>query len=540
MAALPHLPNPLTDTRFAANLIALHGLIVAVVLVCLLLRRWLARRGSKLGEQTGLHWLDAVGQEIVRHGRRLLLWATLIATIVLALAATGYHFTGRDIRSDLIAWERRLTTEDWMQLGRQCGAIAALALLTWLGVRGLRRLRPGLTKRVTGWLGCAGNEEDLSRCVALLLSFVSAAVCLIALRVGLRIMHAGRDLGAVVVLLLHLFFIVAAARLLPLICKALSPNLASIGTHYLGRSRFHRYWERLTRLIPLGERCFEAAVYVLAAWWTFRELHVITGETDFGSSFGPRLVKCIGIFFGARVVIELLQVLLNQAFGIYSEDRHVNQKARTLVPLLNSVLQYVLYFGSAVMILGVLGVDTGPILAGAGILGLAVGLGAQNLVTDLVSGFFILFESQFLVGDWVEIGDARGIVEAVGIRLTQVRDGRGKLYLIPNGQIKGVVNYSKGYVNAVVDVRAASGSDLEAIMRAMTEAGRRLRQTRHEVLADTQIQGLVELGASEMTVRAVTKVRPGTHEALENEYRRLLKQVFDQKQATDVPIKVAA
>jgi small conductance mechanosensitive channel len=540
MAVLPHLPNPLTDTRFAANLIALHGLIVAIVLACLLLRRWLTRGGNKLGERTGLRWLDSVGQEVVRHGRRLLLWTTLIVTAALVLAAGGYHFTGRDIRADLIAWEHRLTTEDWMQLGRQATAVAVLALLTWLGVHGFRRLRPGLSNRVTAWLGCAGNEEDLGRCVALVLSFLSYALCLLALRVGLRIMHAGRDLGAVVVLLLHLLLIVAAARLLPLVCKAISPNLASLGTHYLGRSRFHRYWDRLTRLIPLGQRCFEAAVYVLAAWWTFRELHVITGETDFGSSFGPRVVKCIGIFFGTRVVIELLQVLLNQAFGIYGEDRHVNQKARTLVPLLNSVLQYVLYFGSAVMILGVLGVDTGPILAGAGILGLAVGLGAQNLVTDLVSGFFILFESQFLVGDYVEIGEARGLVEAVGIRLTQVRDGRGKLYLIPNGQIKGVVNYSKGYVNAVVDVRAASGSDLEMIMRAMTEAGRRLRQTRHEVLADTLIQGLVELGASEMTVRAVTKVRPGTHEAVENEYRRLLKQVFDQKQPADTSTRVAA
>jgi small conductance mechanosensitive channel len=181
------------------------------------------------------------------------------------------------------------------------------------------------------------------------------------------------------------------------------------------------------------------------------------------------------------------------------------------------------------MMMGALGMQTTPILAAASFLGLAVGLGAQNLVTDLVSGFFILFESQYLVGDYVQIGDAHGIVEEVGIRLTQVRDGHGKLHIIPNGQIKGVINLSKGYVNAVVDVKAASGSDLETIFRAMTEAGRRLRQARAEVLAETQIQGLVELGATEMSIRAVTKVRPGTHDAMANEYRRLLKQVFDDK-----------
>jgi small conductance mechanosensitive channel len=180
--------------------------------------------------------------------------------------------------------------------------------------------------------------------------------------------------------------------------------------------------------------------------------------------------------------------------------------------------------------LGVLGVDTRPILAGAGILGLGVGLGAQSLVTDVVSGFFILFENQYLVGDYVQIGEAVGMVEGVSIRLTQVRDGHGKLYIIPNGQIKGVVNYSKGFVNAVVDVRMPTGSDLEGVFRSLAEAGRRLRKEHgNVVLAETHVQGLVDLGTDVMTVRAVTKVQPGTHGAMQSEYRRLLKQVFDQQ-----------
>src|SRR5262249_36363405 len=155
------------------------------------------------------------------------------------------------------------------------------------------------------------------------------------------------------------------------------------------------------------------------------------------------------IFFGTRVVIELLFVLINEAFGMYDEERSAeNQKGQTLVPLLQSVCQYALYFGSAVIMLGVLHIETGPILAGAGILGLAAGLGAQSLITDVVSGFFILFENQYLVGDYVKIGDSAGRVEAVGIRNTQVRDDQGRLHIIPNGQIKGVINYSKGYVNA--------------------------------------------------------------------------------------------
>src|SRR5262245_18377615 len=171
--------------------------------------------------------------------------------------------------------------------------------------------------------------------------------------------------------------------------------------------------------------------------------------------------------------------------------------------------------------LGVLGVDTRPILAGAGILGLAGGLGAQSLVTDVVSGFFILFENQYLVGDYIKIGDAFGRVEVVSIRCKQIRDEQGRLHIIPNGQVKGVVNYSKGYGYAEVDLKLPASSDLGDVYRAMSEAGRRVWLARREVLADTVIKGLVDLTPNEITVRAVTRVQPGPHLAMQNEYRRL-------------------
>jgi len=317
--------------------------------------------------------------------------------------------------------------------------------------------------------------------------------------------------------------ILVVARLLTLAFKAALQPVVGVGDHYLGRDPYRVYWERVTHLFPFGQRCFEAAVYVEAA-----SLFVRLVGLDSYSGYGPQIVTCIGIIFGSRAATELLQVLINQAFDLYSDGGSLDQKAKTLVPLLTSVAQYVLYFGSGVVMLRVLNVDTTPILAGAGILGLGVGLGAQSLVTDVVSGFFILFENQYLVGDYVQIGDASGTVEVVGIRLTQIRDGHGKLHLIPNGQVKGVVNFSKGYVNAVVDYKSAAGGDLESVFRAMTEAGKRLQKDYpDEVLEETVIQGVVDLGTSDMTVRAVTKVQPGAHAAMQNQYRRLLKLVMD-------------
>jgi len=538
---IKQLPALFDDSRFTANVIAIHGLIVAAILICLLLRRMLARGGHRLVERTGWKWIEPIVEEAMRHGRRLVLWLTVAATLVLIVAGTLYHRAGRDIRADCMEWRDQLSREDWILAGYHLGIVLGILLAAWVGSRFVRRLRPLLEKRLLDRLGCPENEQRLARLATLLARYGAASLWFVALAAIDRIEQLGSQFQHGVHLAFRLFGIVVVAHVLPLLLKSISPNVASIGTRLLGRTRFHRYWERVARLFPLGERCFEYAVYIHAAnvvvmmlnllsvveWFTSQPLGA-AGQTA-AWHFPHALVRCIGIFFAARVVIELLQVLLNQSFGLYSTDRQVNQKARTLVPLLNQVCLYALYFGAGVMMMGELGMQTTPILAAASFLGLAVGLGAQNLVTDLVSGFFILFESQYLVGDFVQIGEAHGIVEEVGIRLTQVRDGHGKLHIIPNGQIKSVVNFSKGFVNAVVDVKAASGSDLETIFRAMTEAGRRLRQAHVEVLADTQIQGLVELGAAEMTIRAVTKVRPGAHDAMANDYRRLLKQVFDEK-----------
>lgn len=534
MDILAAIRTPLTDERFSANLILFYGLVSLTVIVSLVLRRLLARGSSRLAQWSGRYGFDTVGEEAVVRARSLLSWLTCVTVAGVIVAGLGYHVAGRDIRHDAETWIARMTLADLFGVCVRFGAVAVLGTAAWGAVWALRRGLPVLETSILGWAGRADNEEALRRCFSLSEKYAVAAARLAAVWGAGIALGLGTLAGNTVGFFLRILSIVVVARLLILLFRVVVHAATDLGDRHLGQGHFRHYWERNTRLLPFGERCFEAAVYISAAALCVRELDFIAFVAD----FGPRLVQCIGILFSARVVIELVQVLLNETFGLYDDERPLDSKGRTLVPLLQSVCQYVLYFGSAVIMMGVLGVDTRPILAGAGILGLAVGLGAQNLVTDVVSGFFILFESQYLVGDFVQIGDAVGTVEAVGIRLTQIRDLSGKLYLIPNGQIKGVVNYSKGYINAVVDVRVPSGRDLEGVFRAMTDAGRRLRQAHKEVLADTVIQGLVDLGASEMTVRAVTKVKPGTHMQMQNEYRRMLKQVFDQ-QSTGKPAAAA-
>lgn len=523
----------LADGRVSANLLTFYGLIVVAILAGLVIRALLAHGRSHLTGLKGLRWLETIGQEAVSRLRLLVTWLTLGISLALVLGGIGYHWAGRDIRRDIDDWIQRLTTRDIFLFGELTSIVVALILVSWLAVRVIRRIRPTLQATAIRWVGREENAEDIQRWFSFLQFVLVAEFRLLVVDGMCRAMGLGTV--SILQLLTLIVAVLAIARLLTLACKIISHPLIEYGERFLDHGHFQHYWERVARLIPFGQRCLEAAVYVLAATRCAHEFESLAALVG----FGPKIVHCIVILFGTRVLIEFIQVMLNEAFGLYRQDRRVDSHIRTLVPLLHSVCQYVLYFGSAIVMLGTLGIQTAPILAGAGIVGLAVGLGAQGLVTDVVSGFFILFENQYLVGDFVQIGDAAGTVEAVGIRLTQIRDGYGKLHIIPNGQVKGVINYSKGYVNAVVDYKVPAGTDLESVFRAMHEAGRRLRQGRKEVLEDTQVHGLIDLGSSDMTIRAVTKVQPGTHGMMQNEYRRLLKQVFDQNPPTPRLAQVA-
>ncbi|MBI3407369.1 MAG: mechanosensitive ion channel [Planctomycetes bacterium] len=531
--------NLLSDERLLINLIGAHVLLGAVLLVSAILRKLLIHGGDHVARWTGLRWLDGISKEATRRVRALLFWATLCVMVAVVAGAVIYHIAGRDMRVDVRTWYAQLTAKEILGFGIILGELVLLALGMVMAFRLVRRGRATLETHALTHLPQPtpelppkpddhaafdqkkAHEDTVRRWFFLLERFLLMAVFLTGIWIAGHIVQLQDLVDRTVGFLLRMVAIAMVARLLTLACRTILHALTGLGNRHLAEGKLQRYWEHFTRLIPFTERCFEAAVYITAASMIVRLL-------DFSAVLADRVVLCIGIFFVTRVLIELFTVLLNEAFGMYQEDRPLDQKGQTLVPLLQSISQYVVYFGAGVTMLGTLGIETGPILAGAGILGLAGGLGAQSLVTDVVSGFFILFENQYLVGDVVQVGDAVGRVEAVSIRHTQIRDGNGKLTIIPNGQIKSVINYSKGYVNAVVDFKMPTSANLEQVMHDMAEAGRLLRQSRREVIGDTVVTGLVDLTPSDMTVRAVTKVMPGTHLAMQNEYRRLLKQVFDR------------
>jgi small conductance mechanosensitive channel len=234
------------------------------------------------------------------------------------------------------------------------------------------------------------------------------------------------------------------------------------------------------------------------------------------------------------VVIVLAAGLLNWLIGrairrvMRGDSRLVHERrARTLLPLARSIAGYAIFFVALVLALRALGVDYTAILAGAGVVGLAVGFGAQTLVRDFISGFFLLFEDLVGVGDWIVLGGISGSVERIGLRVTQVRSYDGTLHMIPNGELTRFGNQNRGFMRALVAVDIAHGQDVARAMAVAQDVAAKWYQE-NSGLAKEQpfVQGVLELGESGARIRIVCKAQAMKQWQVENELRLRLAQAL--------------
>jgi len=213
----------------------------------------------------------------------------------------------------------------------------------------------------------------------------------------------------------------------------------------------------LKNLAGVTKRAGDYLVYVGAATWVAGQ--VASDAWYYGA--GQIGLRLIIIFYTSRVLVEVCVLLIQEVF-LGKPEEHTEadlQRRKTLIPVLMGLFRYGIYFVALIMGLKEASIDPTPLLAGAGVLGVAIGFGAQTFVGDIVAGFFILFEDLVLVGDLVEIGGIKGTVEEIGVRITRIRDEFGVLHSIPNGEVRKVANHSREYVHAVVDVHVPYEED---------------------------------------------------------------------------------
>jgi small-conductance mechanosensitive channel len=236
----------------------------------------------------------------------------------------------------------------------------------------------------------------------------------------------------------------------------------------------------------------------------------------------------IGIKFSGRVASRL--------FSLLSGRRMVDEEYKKRADTLNSVLGYLLSATivavAVLMVLAELNIKIAPILAAAGVVGLAVGFGAQHLVQDVISGFFILLDDQIRVGDVVQIGDRGGLVERLNLRMVVLRDLAGNVHYVRNGKIDIVTNMTKDYSRYVFDIGVAYREDVDEVIRVVRQVDEELRSDpafASDILEPIEILGLDRFADSAIIIKARTKTRPIKQWSVGREFNRRLKKRFDEK-----------
>ncbi|MED3561129.1 mechanosensitive ion channel family protein [Bacillus xiapuensis] len=247
-------------------------------------------------------------------------------------------------------------------------------------------------------------------------------------------------------------------------------------------------------------------------------------------TLGEGLLKIIAILIISNILIRIGKIMIHNIFKIRNRSpfRTIERREETLSRLLDSVLSYVVYFIAFLMILSVLTIDVKALLAGAGIVGLAVGFGAQSLVKDILSGFFIIFEDQFAVGDHIRVGEFEGNVETIGLRTTKIKSWTGEIHILPNGSVTQVTNFSINNSVAVVDVSIAYGEDVDKAEKVIGELLETLPDQYEELIKPPELLGIQNMSASEVILRIVAETQPMKQAYITRMIRKEIKLVLDQ------------
>ena len=244
--------------------------------------------------------------------------------------------------------------------------------------------------------------------------------------------------------------------------------------------------------------------------------------------------KLVLVIFGAFILVRVLRLITGRVARLHLHKIPSGfraQQVQTLAAVITSVGVFVIVFVAALQALSILGFNLAPLLASAGIAGLAIGFGAQTLVKDVINGFFILLEDQFNVGDTVRLAGVKGVVEGMSLRRTMLRDDDGTLHMVPNSQITIVSNMTRDWAQVAMRVVVAYGEPSDRIVSLLRQVGEDLRHDpayADEIVGDIDVPGIDRVGNGEAEYLMLVKTRPGKQYAITRELRRRIKDCFQK------------
>ncbi|MFC0210939.1 mechanosensitive ion channel family protein [Paenibacillus chartarius] len=242
------------------------------------------------------------------------------------------------------------------------------------------------------------------------------------------------------------------------------------------------------------------------------------------------VVLVVLIYVISRIVIKIADRTLQHIIAARDKSplKFDVRRTNTMTKLVHNLVSYTVNFITILLILAQFGVNLGPLLAGAGVLGLAIGFGAQSLVKDIITGFFIIFEDQFAVGDTVQIDQFKGTVEEIGIRVTRIKSWTGEVHIIPNGNIKQVTNFSVHNSIAVIDISIAYEADLNKANEVLKETLAKYFEKSTKLVKMPDLLGVQTLGPSEVKLRITAECLPTLQGEVQRELHAEIKRTFDE------------
>jgi small conductance mechanosensitive channel len=249
-------------------------------------------------------------------------------------------------------------------------------------------------------------------------------------------------------------------------------------------------------------------------------------------STGLKIVLVLVLTLVVLKAVKIISSRLSKAIQKREGDEESLKRVQTLTSVIRNLLKAVILIIAVITILGDLGVEIGPILAAAGIIGLAVGFAGQSLVKDVINGFFLLLWEQIRVGDVVEVAGKGGLVERINLKMTVLRDLAGNVHYIPNGNIDVVTNMTKDYSRYVFEIGVAYREDVDEVMDVVKKIDEEMRSDpafKDDILEPLEIFGLDKFGDSSIIIKARTTTRPIKQWRVGREFNRRLKKAFDER-----------
>ena len=246
-------------------------------------------------------------------------------------------------------------------------------------------------------------------------------------------------------------------------------------------------------------------------------------------------IKIILIVVFTLILIKVIKVVSNRLSSVFLKkgvDEESEKRAKTLTSVIRNFLVILVLVVAVITIIGQLGIEIAPLLATAGIAGVAIGFAGQSLIKDIINGFFLLLWDQIRVGDYIQISDKRGLVEMINLKMTVLRDFNGNVHYIPNGNIDVVTNMTKDFSRYLFEIGVAYRENVDEVIDVIKEVDKELRNDpdfKEDILEPIEIFGLDKFADSALIIKARTTTKPLKQWRIGREFNRRLKKKFDEE-----------